>query len=84
MEQIFSFARHFIKITHLGDLFHELMTVLLYDELLKFLDTGEGSVEPQAVADRLNRLKKSYKFAGCHSGPTKVQFSLSLMEGKWD
>jgi hypothetical protein len=68
---------------YLGELFGELMTVLLYEELQKFLSTGEGSVDPSTVSDRLNELKTRYKFAGSHSGPTKVNFSLSLVGAKW-
>jgi hypothetical protein len=68
---------------YLGDLYGELMTVLLYDKLLKFLKCGKGSVQPTSVTDCLNQLKKRYKFIGAHSGPTKVDFSLSLLAGNW-
>jgi hypothetical protein len=68
---------------YLGDLFGELMTVLLYDRLITFLASGEGSVHPSEVSDRLRELKQRFQFAGSHSGPTKVNFSLSLASGAW-
>jgi hypothetical protein len=68
---------------YLGDLFRELMTVLLYDNLLKFLGSGEGSVDPSSLTEQLNDLKRCYKYAGSHGGPTRVDFSLSLVAGKW-
>jgi hypothetical protein len=68
---------------YLGDLFGELMTVLLYDRLMNFLASGEGSVHPSEVSDRLRELKQRFRFAGSHSGPTKVNFSLSLASGEW-
>jgi len=35
------------------------------------------------VSDRLRELKQRFRFAGSHSGPTKVNFSLSLASGEW-
>jgi hypothetical protein len=63
---------------YLGELFSELMTVLLHDKLIEFLSSGEGSVDRWVVTKRLNELRRLYRFAGSHSGSTKVNFSLSL------
>ncbi len=68
---------------YLGELFSELMTVLLHDKLMAFLASGEGSTDPSDVSDRLQELKQRFRFAGSHSGPTKVNFSLSLASGRW-
>jgi hypothetical protein len=67
---------------YLGELFSELMTVLLHDKLMEFLVSGEGSMDPSAVSDRLQELNQRFRFAGSHSGPTKVSFSLSLASGR--
>ena len=60
-----------------GDLFNELMTVLLYDELTAFLDGRRAPFSPQSVEKQLEKMKQSYCFAGSCFGPTCVNFSIS-------
>jgi very-short-patch-repair endonuclease len=62
---------------YLGDLFREVLTVLLYDKLLDFLATGGGAVAPTSVSARLQVMKQRYRFAGSFSAPTAVNFSIS-------
>ena len=62
---------------YLGDLFDELMTVLLYNELMAFLDGRRAPCSPQSVEKRLEKMKQSYRFAGGRFGPTCVNFSSS-------
>ena len=58
--------------------FEELMTVLLYDKLMDFLKSGEGSADPSEVEERFKELQGRYQFASCHSGPTRVNISMSF------
>lgn len=62
---------------YLGELFNELMTVLLYDRLMVYLKTGEGWVEPLKVQQRFNEIKSRYGLPSCHFGPTCVNISFS-------
>jgi hypothetical protein len=62
----------------LFDLFSELMTALLYDKLIEFLKSRKGSVEPSEVAARVEELKRRFRFASSHSGPTRVNISMSV------
>ena len=68
---------------HLGELFHELLTVLLHDKLMDFLKTGEGSVEPSAITDILATYMARYRRAGCHTGPTCVDLSTIKNSGRY-
>jgi hypothetical protein len=63
---------------YLGDLFCELMTVLLYEKLMSFLASQKGAIEPSEVADRLRELQQRYRFAASHMGPTQVNGSISF------
>jgi hypothetical protein len=67
---------------YLGDLFSELLPVLLFEKLEQFLATGQGAVEPHAVEQRVTDWKKRYRFASAHSsGGSLVKVSLSLVSG---
>lgn len=68
---------------YLGDLFREVLTVLLYDKLLDYFETGDGSVAPAAVSARIEVMKQRYRYAGSFSAPTAVNFSMSLTGGRW-
>lgn len=68
---------------YLGDLFRELLTVLAHEKLIAFLKTGEGTVAPSAVVDRLKTLSTTHTFAGCHGGATRVHYSMSFRDGKY-
>jgi hypothetical protein len=67
---------------YLGDLFSELLTVLLFERVEMYFHTRKGSVPARDVEERLADWKKRYRFASTHSsGNTKVNFSLSLVDG---
>jgi hypothetical protein len=68
---------------YLGDLFREIMTVLLYDRLVDFLKSGEGSVEPAAIAARVEQLNKCYHYTGSFTAPTLVSFSIAHTPQGW-
>ena len=68
---------------YLGDLFREVLTVLLYDKLLDFFETSDGAVAPTTVSARLEVMKQRYRYAGSFSAPTAVNFSMSLVGGRW-
>jgi hypothetical protein len=67
---------------YLGDLFREVLTVLLYDKLLDFFEAGGGAIAPAAVSARFEMMKQRYRFAGSFSAPTVVDFSMSLVGGR--
>jgi len=68
---------------YLGDLFSELLPVLLYEKLEQFLATGRGDVEPSAVEYKVADWKRRYQFASAHSsGGSLVKVSLSLVSGR--
>jgi hypothetical protein len=60
---------------HLGDLFRELMVVLLYEKLTEFLRSGKGGEDPAQISARVKELRQRFRQAGCHWGATKVEFS---------
>jgi len=62
---------------YLGDLFREVLTVLLYDKFIDFFQTGGGSVAPTIVSERLQVIKQRYRLAGRFCAPTAVNFSMS-------
>lgn len=62
---------------YLGDLFRELLTTSLYDRLMGFVGTGDGWVSPESVSARLVDMKKRFRFCGCFSAQTAVNFSFS-------
>jgi hypothetical protein len=63
---------------YMGDLFCELLTVLLFDKLVDFLETKQGSVDPSEISIRLQDMKERYQMARSHSGGgTRVTFSYS-------
>jgi len=68
---------------YLGDLFRELLTVLLYDRLMDFFETGGGAVAPGTVSARLEEMKQSYRYRGSFTAPTAVNFSFSFAGGRW-
>jgi hypothetical protein len=68
---------------YLGDLFREIMSVLLYDKLVDFLKAGEGSVEPAEIAALVEKFNKRYYYAGSFTAPTCVDFSISLTPQGW-
>jgi hypothetical protein len=68
---------------YLGDLFREIMTVLLYDKLVDFLKSGEGSVEPGAIAARVEEFKNRYHYAGSFTAPSCVNVSISFTPQRW-
>jgi hypothetical protein len=59
------------------------MTVLLYDKLMDFLKSKEGSVGPSQIAARVRELNQRYRFAGSHTGSTRVNVSMSFTSGRW-
>ena len=65
---------------YLGQLFDELMTVLLYDKLLDYLKKSVGDTTPSEVEARFAYLMSRYRFAGSHTaGGTSVNVAMS-----WD
>lgn len=68
---------------YLGDLFQEILTVLLYDKLQDFLETSVGGVTPPVVSMRLKEMKKRYRYSGSFTAPTAVDFSISFVGGRW-
>lgn len=65
---------------YLGDLFREILTVLLHDKLMDFFRTGGGMVAPRIVSERLQVMKQRYRFAGSSAAPTAVNFSMSATD----
>ncbi|MCE2574036.1 DUF2726 domain-containing protein [Komagataeibacter sp. FNDCR2] len=63
---------------YLGDLFREILTVLLHEKLMIFLSTGVGTVAPEAVSARLQEMRSRYSFSGSFGGNTSVNFSFTL------
>lgn len=63
---------------YLGELFHELLFVLLYDRLIHHLKTGEGAVPPRFIESRVGYYQSRYQSAGCHFGGTSVNIPLRL------
>jgi hypothetical protein len=69
---------------YLGDLFDELMSVLLYEKLIDYLRTGTGWVSPEAIEDLINSYVHRYQWAGSHGGGTSVSYSGKLgLGGRW-
>lgn len=60
---------------YLGDLFCEILTVLLFDKLTDFLKTGQGSIDPSDISKRLEDMKGRYEMARGHFGSSRVNFS---------
>jgi hypothetical protein len=63
---------------YLGDLFRELLVVLVYDKLIGYLKTGGGAVSPRLVEGRVKDYENWHQRAGCHFGGTSVNVSLRL------
>jgi hypothetical protein len=68
---------------YLGDLFREIMTVLLYDRLVDFLNSDIGSVEPATIAARVAEWDKRYHYAGSFTAPSCVNASISFTPQRW-
>jgi hypothetical protein len=69
---------------YLGELFSELISVLMYEKLLDYLRTGNGSVPPESVEDLINSYVSLYKWAGSHGGGTSVTYFQKLLaNGDW-
>jgi hypothetical protein len=68
---------------YLGDLFGELLTILMFENLQNFLQTRTGDVAPEDVERRVGQYKQKYRFSSGHSsGSSLVKVSLSLIDGK--
>jgi hypothetical protein len=68
---------------YLGDLFGELLTVLMFERLQDFLKSGEGNIAPEEVERRVALFKRKYQFSSGHSsGGSLVKVSLSIVDGK--
>jgi hypothetical protein len=64
---------------YLGELFQELMFVLLYDKLIHYLKAGEGAIASRFIENRVKDCQRRYENAGCHfGGGTSVNVSLKL------
>jgi hypothetical protein len=63
---------------YLGDLFRELLVVLVYDKPIGYLKTGGGAVSPRLVEGRVKDYENWHQRAGCHFGGTSVNVSLRL------
>jgi hypothetical protein len=68
---------------YLGELFDEILFVLAYDKLIRYLKTGEGAVSPDRVEKQLEDYVVSYRYAGSHSGGTSVNVRIALDGGKF-
>jgi hypothetical protein len=69
---------------YLGGLFRELMTVLLYDKLVDFLQSGSGRDDPSTIGRRIEELGQHHRFAGSLGGSsTRVNISVRLNERGW-
>ena len=62
---------------YFGDLFPEILTVLLYDKLCTYLKSGKGSVDATIVGDNLQSMKQRHRLMRAHSAPTCVRFSIN-------
>jgi hypothetical protein len=67
---------------YLGELFGELLFVLVHEKLIKYLKTGQGAISPRHVEKQLNDYGSSFRFASSHTGPTKVKAALTSNGGK--
>lgn len=66
---------------YLGSLFDELMTIQLYDELIRHLSSGTSGRKPDDVAAHVRRLQEHHQLASCHTGPTRVKVSIDFGPG---
>ena len=67
---------------YLGDLFGELLGVLMFEKLQEYLKSRKGDVPPEEVERRVSQYKRKYRFASGHSsGGSLVKVSLSLVDG---
>jgi hypothetical protein len=63
---------------YLGEMFNEILFVLLYEKLIRYFKTGEGAVPTRVVEDRVKDYQSRYQNAGCHLSDTSVKTSLGL------
>jgi hypothetical protein len=67
---------------YLGELFGEILFILLYEKLLHYFETGDGAVSPRRVEKLLNDYASSYCFASSHTGSTSVNARVAVENGK--
>lgn len=68
---------------HLGELFSELLTVLIFERLQRYLLSGEGAIAPETVERRVDEFKSKYNVASMFSsGGSLVKASVSLVKGR--
>ena len=62
---------------YLGDLFSEIIFIMLYERLENYLKSGRGAVPPEFVMQRLEEFRRKYREAAAHFGNTCVDHKFS-------